>query len=96
MADDDMHWMDCGIAGGWPHPASAHEEEEGNTVTIRRQQTHYELRRAYIDYDENNKVVGGGREELKIEVCPDCHCLVDETKIENHKRWHIANRMFLS
>ena len=24
--DPDMHYMDCGIAGGMPHPASAHEE----------------------------------------------------------------------
>ncbi len=26
VADDDpeMHYMDCGVAGGFPHPASAH------------------------------------------------------------------------
>lgn len=24
---DDFHNRDCGIAGGWPHPASAHDEK---------------------------------------------------------------------
>lgn len=34
----EMHFKDCGIAGGWPHPASAHDSDPNGSPGPARQQ----------------------------------------------------------